>query len=440
MSATFNFVRDHMRASTGGVYTNYKDRVDPPDAAAVYPYGHHQTGEHMGLILWTSAAMLDHKTFEESFQFVMQKMMSPKRDIVNWAINKNDGLPMRQREDKNSPWLNSNAPLDDFRVLKGFISGWMQWKDERYRDAALRVGRGLYETSVSKASDLPEYPKGVVAYAYNWPEEGGLGLTDVSVIPIDYADLWTMKWLATDDPRWSPIIDECVRMMKASQHTTSKQFYNAYLQETRTFSGDFEFRDTKSGQECKMIQTLWVAIHLARIGEKAAAQASLDFLKTFYTKTCGEKFCEKYPCVKQVDHPMHKNCGVLTCRIPEYLHFDGTEIDYCKETYFGHTLAEGEGRIYSQIVRLAYYLGGKANTDFADKLIKDHILPDQLTQARIDADPELKKVVGVETLIGAIGIPAAKDGDAEAWNNLESLLGLLIQKKSSVISPVFSKQ
>ena len=61
-------------------------------------------------------------------------------------------------------------------------------------------------------------------------------------------------------------------------------------------------------------------------------------------------------------------------------------------------------------------------------------------QARIDADPELKKVVGVETLIGAIGIPAAKDGDAEAWNNLESLLGLLIQKKSSVISPVFSKQ
>jgi hypothetical protein len=437
MKTSFEFVRDNLRAPSGGVYTNLLDRVDPPDAAAVYPYGHHQTGEHMGLILWTSAAMNDHKTFEESFQFAMKAMMSPRRDVANWAIHKKTGLPMLQREDEKSPWLNSNAPLDDFRILKGFISGWMQWKDERYFNAALRLGNGLYETSVSRKADLPAYPRGVVAYAYNWPEENGLGVTDVAVIPIDYADLWTMKWLAQYDPRWTPVVEECTKMMIDSLIPASDQFWNSYLQDKKIFSGDFEYRDTKQGQMIKLIQTAWIGIHLARVGTpeaKAAAQKMLDFYKQMYNKTCNEPICGKFPCV--ANHPyLQKLCGTLTCRIPEYTTPDGKEVDYCKDTLFLNTLLEGESRVYSQLARVAYYLGGASNKAFADRLITEKILPDQVTQQHIDTI--LQGVTDAQKLKGAIGIAAAKDGDAEAWNNLESLIGLLIQKGSSVVAPVW---
>ncbi len=437
MKGAFEFVRDQMRAPSGGVYTNLLDRVDPPDAAAVYPYGHHQTGEHMGLILWTSAAMNDHKTFEESFQFAMKVMMSPKRDVANWAIHKQTGLPMLQREDEKSPWLNSNAPLDDFRIVKGFIAGWMQWKDERYFNAALRLGNGLYETSVSKKDDLPAYPRGVVAYAYNWPEDDGLGVTDVAVIPIDYADLWTMKWLAQYDPRWTPVVEECTKLMLDSLIPSSDQFWNSYLQDKKLFSGDFEYRDTKQGQMIKLIQTAWIGIHLARVGTpeaKAAAQKMLDFYKQMYNKTCNEPICAKFACVTTHAY-LKRLCGNLTCRIPEYTTPDGDEIDYCKDTLFLNTLLEGESRVYSQLARLAYYLGGAKNKAFGDRLIKEKIIPDVVTQQVIDT--VLVGVKDAQKLKGAIGIAAAKDGDAEAWNNLEPLIGLLIQQGSSVISPVW---
>jgi endo-1,4-beta-D-glucanase Y len=381
-----------MRAKSGGVYTNLKDRNDPPDPSAVYPYGHHQTAEHMGLMTWMAAAMMDHEAFEQCYDFVLNKMTSPRRDVVNWAIDKVKGTPMLQREDKQSPWLNSNAPLDDFRVVKGLISGYMQWKDERYLNLALRIGNGLLETSVSKPDDFPKYPGGVVAYAYNWPENAGLGITDVVVIPIDYADLWTMRWLADYQPGWNKVIQENIKMMEASQIPTSGQYWNSYLQETKQFSGDFEYRDVIAGQKIKAIQSLWIGIHLARLGRKASAQKSLDFYKKHYAK---------YQ------------------RIDEYLNPDGSP---CTESYFDKTLKMGEARIYSQAARLAYYLGDNA---FGDKMIQEKILPDQ------DLTP-------TSVTYGNIGKSTAGTGDAEAWNNLESLIALTFQMGSPVVNHVFN--
>ena len=146
-----------------------------------------------------------------------------------------------------------------------------------------------------------------------------------------------------------------------------------------------------AGKKIKTTQSLWIAIHLARVGRRAAAQRALDFYKEQYA-------------AKQ--------------RLAEYLDDDGAD---CQEAYFNNTLKGGEARIYAQAARLAYYLGDKA---FGDKLIAEKIRPDR------DADPS-------SLTYGNIGLSTAGTGDAEAWNNLESLLALALAKGSPVVSPVF---
>ena len=404
MKLGYDFIKQKMSSASGGVYTNHKDRVDPSDIDLVYPFGHHQTAEHMGLLLWTSAALVDHATFERSYQFLVHKMVSPRQDVVNWAIHKKTGKPMLSRDDKTAPWLNANAPLDDFRVIKGLVAGWMQWHDQRYRDLALRIGNGLFTTCVSSREDFPKYPNGLVAYAYNWPELAGQGRTDVQVIPIDYADLWTMRWLAQRDPRWASVLAESIKLMEGAQIQTKAQagaavgsfypgqFFNSLVQETQKLSGDFEYRDIIAGQKVKSIQSLWIAIHLARVGRTAAASRALAFYKDYYAR--------------------HK-------RIDEYINYAGTP---CLESFFDNTLRNGEVRIYAQAARLAYYLGDRT---FGDKLVRDKILPDQNLNA------------GAATL-GNIGMSTSEQGDAEAWNTLESLVTLAQQRGSKVVSHVYA--
>lgn len=390
MKQAFDFIKTKMRSSFGGVFTNFKDRVDDATSNEVYPYGHHQTAEHLGLFLWTAAALEDHAAFEDAYAFLTRRMLSPRTDVVNWAIDKTTGTPMLQSDAPGAPLLSSNAPLDDFRVVNGLVAGWEQWKDPRYYWTALRIGNALFETSTTAAMRLPEYPEGLVAYAYNWAESAGAGETDLEVIPIDYADLWTMTWLSERDRRWAPVIDANARLMERAS-LPAGHFWNSYLTETMTLSGDFEYRDTIAGQKIKAIQSLWTAIHLARIGRIGAARRALDFYEKIYAERG---------------------------RIAEYLNADGSE---CTEPDLASTLHQGEARIYAQLVRLAYYLG---DTTFGDQVIAQKILVDQVTEP-------------ASALFGSIGKSSTDADDAEAWNTLEALLALALQGGSPVVGHIY---
>ena len=175
MKHAFDFIKTKMRSSFGGIFTNFKDRIDDATSNEVYPYGHHQTAEHLGLFLWTAAALEDHAAFEDGYEFLVRRMLSPRADVVNWAVDKTTGTPMLQSDGPGAPPLSSNAPLDDFRVVNGLVAGWEQWKDPRYYWTALRIGNALLETSTTAAMRLHEYPEGIVAYAYNWAETAGAG-------------------------------------------------------------------------------------------------------------------------------------------------------------------------------------------------------------------------------------------------------------------------
>jgi hypothetical protein len=380
-----------MRNPAGGVYSNFKDS-DSSDP--VYLYGHHVTAEHVGLLLWVSAALLEHKTFEETYQYLVKTMVSPKTGLIYWAIDKKTGTA--HIADPKDPTPYGNTPFDDFRVVKGLIAGFTQWRDDRYLKAAVRTGRGLRDYCVTDAVSVPKYPAGLVSTGYGWSETTSSENRESKLIPINYGDLWAMKWLAGHDARWDEVIKETANLMQKGVAPSGELVYNCYKPAKDTFSGDWEYQPeegsaTIAGEKMKTIQDLWTAIHLVRIGKPALPQKVLGFFK------------QKY---------------LATGFVSEYYNFDGTP---CVEAYFDETRKKGEARIYSQLVRLSYYLG---DTAFGDKVVAEKLVTDQ------DTKP------GSPTY-GSIGVTTAAAGDADAWNTLEALLGLAIQKKSSVLIHTF---
>jgi len=190
-------------------------------------------------------------------------------------------------------------------------------------------------------------------------------------------------------------------------------FYNG-LKEGTTWTGDFEFPGERQGNNLKVIQELWTALHLARISQTdhyvldqsrrvaagAAAQRSLAFFKNFYNSN-GQ-------------------------RVPEYMTFQGTDVpdgNTGNNLIVGtENLINGEARIYSQLARLALLFGDDA---FAADVIEDKILTDRVTDTASD-------------LYGFIGASTASSNDAEAFNVLESLLTLCLEAKPAVAAPANS--
>ncbi|MCK5728323.1 MAG: hypothetical protein KAH08_03790, partial [Methylococcales bacterium] len=242
----------------------------------------------------------------------------------------------------------------------------------------------------------------------------GLGILAIDPIPIDYNDLYMLGEATKMNPRWRPLLESATDLLLDSQVPfVSGLFYNGY-QEDGTWTGDFENRDTNEGNHLKTIQTLWIALHLARASQfdatlldeqrrssaQIAAKKSLDFFKDFYTKKK---------------------------RVPEYLTVAGLEVKDCVTTNVPDNCLTpvidnsktGEVRIYALLARLALLFDDKA---FAHQLINDQILTDRIS------DPKHPRY-------GQIGISTASEGDADAWSTLESVLTLCLESSTKARPP-----
>ena len=394
MNAAWAFMRDRMRHPKGslaadGVYTSLKDKDQPGNL--VYLEGHHVTSEHVGLMAWVAAALLDHKTFEETYRFIVERMLSPRFAVLHWGIDKRTGLPFESEpEPGEAKLVYFNTPFDDFRVVNAAAAGYARWHDERYLSLALTLGRGLLESSVSDATSVPRYAGGVVGGGFAFSEETGESAIETYVIPVNGGDLYPMRWLEAYDPRWTKSREATVTLMRDA--LIAGQFMGTYIPETNTTAGDWEYVDAPMpegarAQKIKTIQSLWTAIHLARAGVREPAAQSLAYYKQVY---------------------------LTRGRVAEYMNLDGSEPT---EPYFLATLMGGEARIYAQLARLAHYLG---DTQLEAQVIREKILTDQ------------DMTIG-SPRYGYIGKSTADDDDADAFNTLEALLALALQMGSPVV-------
>ena len=416
--AGIDFIKNRMRNASApapwsfGVFTNFRDDYTPTE---IYAHGHHVTAEHMGLALRVAACMKDTDFYNESFRYVNELQQSPVYGVVNWAMDKDALRPLVQPDDYSPQWLSANAPLDDFRVVRGLMAGARQIDNMEAGPLADNILRGLYWTSVTDRDrdsliDYPQYPGGIIGYAWDWAEtddgtmappatSSGLGRLTSYLVPVDYSDLYTIGLAARRDSRWQGVLEEGTEFLLASEIASTGLYYNGFTTDGE-WTGDFENRDTNQGQHLKVIQVLWIALHLARAATfsdllpagtrntaRASAQRALTFFKDYYN-TNG--------------------------RVPEYLKYDGTPVDDCVSENNPalclrpgwENLVDGEVRIYAQMGRLALWLDDDA---FAAKMVDERLLTDRVTNPS-------------DARYGQIGVSTAADNDAEAWNVLESVL------------------
>lgn len=423
------FLRRAMRDSTlpdpwsFGVFTNM---VDGPTLTATYAHGHAMTAEHLGLLLRAAACLKDETAFREGHRFVRELALSPTYHVVNWAMDPKTRRPLLEPSDDRPVWVHGNAPLDDLRIVRGLLAGADQTGTPEASGLARQILNGLYFTSVTDRDrddtiDFPKYRGGLLGYAWDWSEtdDGALsppatatgeGALMVDPIPVDYQDLETIARAAKLDPRWRSVLDSATALVLDAEISVAGVptglFWNG-LDPALGFVGDFENRDTAEGKHLKTIQVLWTALHLAELARQsdapveperrtmalAAAERTLAFFRRFFD-TSG--------------------------RVPEYLTIAGADVPDCVG---GNAAAEpdclvrgeqnlfdGEARIYALLARLALAVG---DADFAETLVDRKILTDRVSDL---GDPRH----------GFIGVSTADDGDAEAWNTLESVLTICL--------------
>ncbi len=431
-----NFILQTMRNATGqtqvpykyGVPTNLKDN---DSSTTVYTGGHHVTAEHMGLLLRVTALMKHKQGFQESVTFVEDVLLSKGYHVPGWSMDKNRLKRFLQADqiDDVDVWLAANAPLDDFRVVRGLLQGAERMSHTQAQNLAESILNGMYWTSVTDrqkgvALQFPQYPNGLIGYSWDWVDQDvpdltptaealGTGRLGIFPIPIDYQELETMVLAATLQPRWKDTLASSVDLLLNAEIPDSPGLFYNGLGENNAFTGDFEFPGERQGNNLKVIQELWTILHLKRVSKsptytldaerrQAAADAAdrgYNFFKTFY---------------------LQNN------RIPEYLTFSGDDVPECGSTPTNNCLSHetenlfnGETRIYAQLGRLALLMDDKP---FALQLIAEKILTDRVNDSQ---DPRY----------GMIGLSTAEDNDAEAWNTLEAMLTMCLTALPSQTNP-----
>jgi hypothetical protein len=429
VQAGLNFILNAMRDTNAAIPYRYGVRtnlLDNDTSTDIYTGGHHVTAEHMGLLLRVTALLKDETAYQGAYEFVRDVLYSKGYHVMGWSMHKQKLERFLQADVLNDLPVQfaANAPLDDLRVIHGLLDGGALVG----RPAAEALGRaalqGLYWTSVTDrkrgiAPKFPAYPGGLLGYSWDWADQddatltpsgvaSGLGRLGTFPIPVDYQDLETISMAAQHDPRWKIVLASAVDLLLAAEIAgTPGLFYNG-LSENGDFTGDFEFQEPgqHQGQNLKVIQELWIALHLKRVSNvapylldgarrtaaAATAQRSYHFFKTFYQANNN--------------------------RIPEYLSMSGTDVPNCSSTPSGNCLVHGtenlfngEVRIYAQLARLALLFDDDA---FAAQVIENKILADRISNP---ADPRY----------GMFGVSTTGSNDAEAWNTLESLLTLSLE-------------
>ena len=432
VSEALDFVINQMRHTVAappheyGIHTNL---IDNNLDTTVYTGGHHVTDEHMGLFLRVTALLQNQGRYDEALEFVREVLFSPGYHVLAWSMHKDKLTPFLQPDllDGQDVWMAANAPLDDLRSVRGFFDGAAAFGQADTEALAHRVLNGLYWTSVTDRlrgipTARPQYPGGIIGYSWDWEDQDDATLTPAAVatgrgrlgtdlIPVDYQDLGTLAIGARHNPRLRSVVAAAVDLMLAAEIPgVPGLFYNG-LDQNDQWTGDFEFPGERQGNNLKVIQELWIALHLARVStadayvldagrRQAAADAaarSYSFFKGFYNAN-GQ-------------------------RIPEYLTFAGTDVP---DGSTGNNLVRGtenlfngEARIYAQLARLALLLDDDA---FAASVVEDKILTDRVT------DPG-------SPLFGFIGASTASTNDAEAFNVLEALLTLCLEAQPAVAPP-----
>ncbi len=248
-SAGFDFLNTYLvDGTTGGIYANLDTGyANNPDAGV----NHQMLSEYSGIAMEYAVLAGRKSFFSTQHQFVNGWLRYMTYNLYHWRILE-DGT--------KAP---SDATIDDFRIIDGYLQADAAWGRPTYLKIARTMGNSLKKRALRN---------GILTNAVSWDADGYYKDT---IAWISYVDLPAMQRLAVFDTTWNPIIDTHVALIRASAYGNGL-YHEQY---------DIPSKQFIEQNSVNSIHQLFIANHLAEAGYTADAQQTLDFYKQAYEGT-----------------------------------------------------------------------------------------------------------------------------------------------------------
>ncbi|UUZ90646.1 hypothetical protein LJK87_32880 [Paenibacillus sp. P25] len=175
--------------------------------------------------------------------FFLKNSLLTKDKQVRWKIDVTGRHPD-----------NTNAAIDDLRIIRYLLQGSERWNLPNDRQLALDIAEGLYKNNRS-GSLLMDY------YSFDDGDKG-------STVTSSYLDVATMNELAKELPEWHSVAGESLQLLLQAAKPSGffRKTYDTLSQ---------SWGNTEDLQGYNLIDTLIAAIHLAEAGQDAGPTVRL---------------------------------------------------------------------------------------------------------------------------------------------------------------------
>lgn len=222
------FVTQKISGTELSIYTNYMDNKSDDERIAT---GRDVLSESQGLLL----LYLLNRDEKEYFDL-----------CLDWTVNNlylDNGI-LSWMKTKTFQTKNTNAFIDDLRLVRSLILANEKWNDEKYLKYIRKSSKALLDYNVKNNIPLDFYDIKSKSRSNN--------------ITISYLDLYTMKKLTYLDSNWNRVYENSYELIKNSKIEGTGLYEFQYgLDQDIYITGD----------EISLIQSVYTMLHLAEVGE-----------------------------------------------------------------------------------------------------------------------------------------------------------------------------
>ncbi|CAH2214547.1 glycosyl hydrolase family 8 [Tepidibacter aestuarii] len=221
---TLNFLLENMSNNETAIYTNYLDFLNSNEDIAK---GKDILSESQGLILLYLLNRDNKDGFDKVLKFSFDKMKL-KNNTFAWKIRGNNYIS------------NSNALIDDFRILRALIGAHDKWNDKIYMKYIKDISDALLIYNTKGCIPIDFYD---IEYGYK-----------SDAITISYLDIYTINRLKSIDKRWNGIYQNSINII-----------LNSKIDNTPFYAYEYNLLDKRYSNEeqIDLIQNMYTLIHLA---------------------------------------------------------------------------------------------------------------------------------------------------------------------------------
>jgi hypothetical protein len=193
--------------------------------------GEYTLSESLGLSMTYAIESHNHSLFENGY-YLLNKYFVNQNKLIYWKL-----------DTKGKPLGNTNALIDDLRIISSLLDGYRIWKKQEYMDTAKELTSGLLTYCTYQNTFIDFYDK--------------KNKTKSTSLTIPYLDITTMRELERLGWINKAVLTNMEHVATQVEAETKIFFPKNYQVDVKTFSYE---------DEVNMFEQVYTAYHLSRAG------------------------------------------------------------------------------------------------------------------------------------------------------------------------------